>query len=263
MKQKSKMSTSRTVLLAAIILMLAFSGTQATRATLSYQSDYYKAETEMQSIDISLIENGQYVDGKDALLQNLKYTDSKGVEQPADKFNYGVTYNENLWVQNTGSIDEYARVIITRYWKDEVNSEAKDVSLDPKMIKLHLLTGGDWLPGEKDGTGSATFSGSDERIILYYNGILTPGQTSSLFMDKMQVDGKLAVVVRQYEENGKIYTEYNYDGAEFVLEVEAQAVQTHNAADAVTSAWGVDAARTLGLASQNSNVNQNTELKEG
>ena len=36
-----------------------------------------------------------------------------------------------------------------------------------------------------------------------------------------------------------ICTIYDYDGLHFVIEVEADAVQTHNAQSAMTSAWGV------------------------
>ena len=44
------------------------------------------------------------------------------------------------------------------------------------------------------------------------------------------------------EENGvkKKVTTFNYDGVKFNLEAEVDAVQTHNAADAIKSAWGVD-----------------------
>ena len=34
--------------------------------------------------------------------------------------------------------------------------------------------------------------------------------------------------------------EYEYDGFTFNIEAEVQAVQTHNAKDAIKSAWGVD-----------------------
>ena len=37
-----------------------------------------------------------------------------------------------------------------------------------------------------------------------------------------------------------ITTSYAYDGYRFCLEAEVDAVQTHNAEDAVKSAWGVD-----------------------
>ena len=37
-----------------------------------------------------------------------------------------------------------------------------------------------------------------------------------------------------------ITTSFAYDGYRFNIKVEADAVQTHNAAEAVNSAWGVD-----------------------
>ena len=44
------------------------------------------------------------------------------------------------------------------------------------------------------------------------------------------------------EENGHktITTTYVYDGYKFKVEAEVDAVQTHNAQDAIKSAWGVD-----------------------
>ena len=46
---------------------------------------------------------------------------------------------------------------------------------------------------------------------------------------------------------GTTYTyEYEYDGYSFQVSAEVDAVQTHNAADAVKSAWGVDISK-LGL----------------
>ena len=37
-----------------------------------------------------------------------------------------------------------------------------------------------------------------------------------------------------------VTTEFAYDGYRFNIKAEADAVQTHNAADAIRSAWGVD-----------------------
>ena len=37
-----------------------------------------------------------------------------------------------------------------------------------------------------------------------------------------------------------ITTSYDYDGYSFHVEAEVDAVQTHNAKDAIKSAWGVD-----------------------
>ena len=41
--------------------------------------------------------------------------------------------------------------------------------------------------------------------------------------------------------DGKVITlDYDFDGVRFVMEAEVDAVQTHNAQDAIKSAWGVD-----------------------
>ena len=47
--------------------------------------------------------------------------------------------------------------------------------------------------------------------------------------------------VDKTEENGKtVFTyRYDYDGAAFFIEADVQAIQTHNAQDAIRSQWGV------------------------
>ena len=71
------------------------------------------------------------------------------------------------------------------------------------------------------------------------------GATSSDFADKISISSDIAKIVGQTSEtdsNGytTITTTYEYDGAQFVLEATVDAVQTHNAQDAIKSAWGVD-----------------------
>jgi hypothetical protein len=84
-----------------------------------------------------------------------------------------------------------------------------------------------------------------ERNVFYYNSILKKGQTSTDFTDKISISGDIAAIVgqtSQTDDNGltTITTTYEYDGAQFVLEATVDAVQTHNAKDAIKSAWGVD-----------------------
>ena len=223
------------------VLMLLFSGVQTTRAVLSYQSNYYNAETEMKSIGISLLENGNAVSELLKGPLKVKNPNGKDVTEAEKEFRYGVTYAENLAVCNSGSIDEYARVIVKRYWlKDGVTDPAKtgtDASLDPRLIKLHPT--GNWIDG---GT-----SDSGETIVFYYPGILPAGAASSDFIDAFQVDGSLAVKTKtpERDENGRIVITFEYDGRSFVIAAEAQCVQTHNADLAINSAWGADAARIL------------------
>ena len=60
------------------------------------------------------------------------------------------------------------------------------------------------------------------------------------------------------EENGytTITYEYVYDGYKFFLEAEVNAVQTHNAADAIKSAWGVDVNVSLSVKDVSENVSE-------
>ena len=238
MKRMMKNTPVKATILILAVLMRLFSGVQTTRAALSYQSNDYQAKTSMKSINISLVENGNEIgDGGQLLTGPLKVMDAKGdVTEAESEFRYGVTYAEDLAAKNSGEIAEYARVIVTRYWlqdgKTEPDKANTDPSLDPRLIKLHLT--GNWINGG--------MSASGERIILYYPGVLDVGASSS-FIDAFQVDGSLAIkaTTTDVDESGRIKITYEYDGREFVIAAEAQCVQTHNAQQAITSAWGSDA----------------------
>lgn len=64
------------------------------------------------------------------------------------------------------------------------------------------------------------------------------------FADYLSIDPAIRdMMTESVEERGavKTYTyTYDYDGYSFRVGISAEAVQTHNAADAVKSAWGVD-----------------------
>ncbi len=83
-----------------------------------------------------------------------------------------------------------------------------------------------------------------ERTVLYYTGILKTDEVSPPFADNLVIDKEVAKKVTTTETvNGNYKTitmTYDYDGVEFVLEIDVDAVQTHNAVDAIGSAWGVD-----------------------
>ena len=107
------------------------------------------------------------------------------------------------------------------------------------LIDLNLVNlGTDWIEDE----GART----KERTVLYYNKLLyAQGQGTSetpLFADSLVIDDSIAKKVSQETQtNGNyttIVTTYDYDGVSFRVEVEVDAVQEHNAEDAVWSAWG-------------------------
>lgn len=251
MKMRKKASRNRRVtylLLALAVLMLLGSAVGSTRAALTYYSENYTAEITVSQIGVTLLENDKPVSrrdynedtweeetnaGKDtvsgALLQEMI---PEGEELVLNK-----TYKEELAVRNSGNIDEYVRVRIYKYWMDKDGK--KETSLSPDMIHLNLINTDKWIRGK---TNSA------ECTELYYKGILPAEAKTELFADTIRIDGKLAesVELQENKETHVITMVYKYDGVEFHVEVEVDAVQTHNAQDAIKSAWGVDAAE-LGI----------------
>lgn len=227
-------------LLAALLLAGSLFG--STRAALTYYSETYLAHMEVKSIGVTLVENGKDISWRDYTHADDKWDEHTGVlvenmlkDAGDSELVLNKTYKEELAVRNSGTIDEYVRVMTYCYWEDE---NGKRADLDPAWIDLHL-TGNGWIKNEAETT--------PERTVLYYNQILKSGDTAPLFADTLTIkDGLKAHVTKREvkEENGytTITTTYDYNGVRFVLEADVDAVQTHNAEDAIMSAWGVDVA---------------------
>lgn len=248
---------------AVSIGLLAFAGIGGVRAALT-TSQQYTSQISMQYIGVSLLENGKTVasrnynsqtnDGswtgtaKGTLLADLLKTDEKQTEDGPIIFEK--KYPEVLTVQNSGRVNSYVRISIYRYWLDEKGEKSAAArKLDPSLIKLYLgdqdlhdaavTNYGAWI---KD--PSAT---TDERVVLYYNGLLNAGSvTAAPAMDSIAIDNEIATKVSARQEGTTIITTYDYEGKQFCLEVTADAIQEHNAADAMKSAWGIDPAQ-IGL----------------
>ena len=217
--------------------LLLFSTIGGARAALTYFSDTYVSRVQTSHIGVTLLENGRAIAKRDynetsagtgddrtgVLLANLLAKD--------EKFAVGKKYKEELSVKNSGTIDQYVRVSVFRYW---LKDEKKDRTLSPELIGLNLVNvGGDWLLDETSTT--------EERIVLYYSKLLKAGETSSLFADSIKIDNMIATKVTQVPVEGKkntIRTVYDYDGMQFCVEAKVDAVQNHNAEDAIWSAWG-------------------------
>ena len=223
------------LLFGAAALLLVGSVVGSSQAALTYYSEDYQAEIELTEIGVTLLENGLSAGGQDGnggqLLKALANDNNGGPIQP------GKSYTEELSVHNSGSIDEYVRVIVYRYWwEDQGNGGQKRTDLSPELINLHLKEGSGWV---EDTTAS-----TDERMVLYYTNVLPAGASSNALTDTLTIDSS---VLEKVETNvtatndGKVITlDYDFDGVQFVLEAEVDAVQTHNAQDAIKSAWGVD-----------------------
>lgn len=244
MNKKSRTPRGRKttfLLLALAVVMLLGSALGSTRAALTYYSENYTAEITVNQIGVSLLENGKVVSSRDYDQDEWKETNGALLQDmlgEGEKLALGKQYEETLSVKNSGDIDQYVRVRIYKYWTKK-ESTAKETSLSPDLIKLNLVNDGQWINPDPQAVNK-------ECTELYYKGILAAGESSVNFADGISIDGKLAAEVEVKKEGNTITTTYKYDGVEFHVNVEVDAVQTHNAQDAIHSAWGVDA-EALGI----------------
>ena len=224
-KKNSRFQKSTIALLAVAVVLLAGSAIGSTRAALTYYSEVYDAQMNTPEIGVTLVENGADVaaDGEEgSLLTGL--TDVK----PGQK------YTEELAVKNSGDIDQYVRVRIYKSWTDAEGK--KDTTLSPSYIDLNFQEGNGWI---EDVNAQTT-----ERSVWYYTSPVAAGSTTGLLSDTIRIDNAVTTKVEEntYTEDGKTVTEtvYAYDGYTFNVTAEVDAVQNHNAVDAIKSAWGVD-----------------------
>lgn len=242
MKKKKKVSRSTKItaaLMGAAIVLLLSSAVGSTRAALVYQSENYTAEIEVSQIGVSLLENGKIVSNRDYSGSGDVWNGNPegklltGLLPEGEKFVIGKNYDEVLSVQNTGTIDEYVRVRLYKSW--QYADGTKETALSPDLIKVNL-PGNGWIEDAGDST--------EERTVLYYPNILQSGAESPAFADTIRIDNKIMTKVKETRtvENGvtTITQEFSYNGVNFYLKAEVDAVQTHNAQDAIKSAWGVD-----------------------
>lgn len=237
-----KMRISTLALFVAAVLLLIGSAVGSTKAALTYFSENYTAQIQAAQIGVTLLENGKAVSTRDftgastddgftssgsgKLLENLL--------KDGEQLKPGQKYEETLAVQNSGGIDAYVRVRVTKNWMN-ADGKTKNTSLSPDQIDLKLADG--WII---DGNAS-----TKERTVLYYPKALAAGATSSAFADGIRIDTSVLTDFTTQEtvaEDGSATTTtvYAYDGAKFSVTAEVDAVQAHNAADAAKSAWGVD-----------------------
>lgn len=228
------------LLFSASAVLLLMSTVGSTRAALTYYSEDYMLEVSVPSIGVSLMENEKIVSHRN--YENDRWSsDGEGVllsEVPGEgeSFKPGKRYEEELCVLNSGDIDSYVRVILCRSWKD--SQGIKDTALSPELIGLELSDGENgWYLDESAST--------PERLVLYYTSPLASGQRTPAFCSSLTVSSEIGSMVTEHRTkdqagNQIITTTCKYDGYQFSLEAEADAVQTHNAADAIKSAWGID-----------------------
>lgn len=261
-KMKKSFLTKSALLFGASALLLLMSTVGSTRAALTYYSENYEMRIEISSIGVSLLENGDMVTSRDYVENDWRETTGRENEgklltklvdtKNGEKLVLGKEYPEKLTVRNSGAIDSYVRVILYKNWTEGEKEEGQEgenetpkglerEELSPDLIHLNLLLENGWVEDTKAST--------PERTVLYYTRILPSGAESTPFSDTLQIDPSIGTKVTETRtpviENGEtvgttVTTTFAYDGYEFHIKAEVDAVQTHNAVEAIRSAWGVD-----------------------
>lgn len=230
-KNRKKYRAVTAALSVAAVGLLALGSVTGARAALTSISEDYISEFGTQHIGVSLVEqtgdhDAQTIADDGELLVNLV-----GKDEP---FVIGKKYDEKLMAQNTGAIDEYVRMTVRKYWTDD---SGKRVNLSPGLIKLSFNES-DWIKVDENP--------DDEIIVLYYKKPLAAGEGSGAgemtkeALETLRVDNEILKWVEQSTEGNVITTTYAYSGISVGLDADVDAVQTHNAHDAILSAWGDD-----------------------
>lgn len=225
-------------IVAAAMAAAVIIGVGRARAELTEWSDVYNARMAQDDIGITLIENDVPVASR-----NYNTADQDGSwsgtasgellggmpKEGEGRVVLNQPYQEELKLANSGTINEYVRVTITRYWLDDEGN--RTTSLKPDLIELNFVNvGSSWIED--------TAAETDERSVFYYSSLLRSGAETDLITDTVTINNEVAKYVTQTRTGNKIVTTYDYDGYQFCLEATADAVQEHNAQDAATSAWG-------------------------
>ena len=276
-----KLSKRTLALLVAAGLLLSVGTVTGARALPNIISEHYRAHFYLNHLQVHLIENGKDVcggkntlDGSNkitgALATELNYKDDSnlGSVEP------GKVYKEEISARNGKDISQFVRITVRKYWvetdgKGNVLTTTdssgntvpkKTTKLSPKQI--HLMYGG------KDGFNTGKwFENPNEKTTessTYYYKDLLPGSKNGnsdteLLFDQIKIDKSVAEREDEPEVtkdgNRTIYTYvYKYDGCAFYIEADVQAVQAHNAQDAIESQWCPDIAATYDVNSDSGSL---------
>ena len=225
---KSPKATAAAFALAMVLLL--FSSVGGARAALTYYSENYTSRVQMENIGVTLVENGEAISNRDYKSASDGTWDENtgtllgGMLAEGEEVKLGKRYREELNVRNSGTIDQYVRVNVYKYWLDKDGEKQRGLS--PGLIGLNFVNiGSDWLVDEDAST--------TERTVLYYSRLLKAGEESPLFADSLAIDSIIGSKVTQTTtKEGKyttIKTTFDYDGVKFCVEARVDAVQDHNA----------------------------------
>jgi hypothetical protein len=219
------------VVLALGLIIIASGSAGAARAAIVLQSASERVNFSTATISVEIQE--QTEDGFETVEKELAFPEVA----KDDKFKIGKEYEEIVRVVNNSNEEtgysEYVRVVVRKNWF----KDGKSTNLDPELITLKVADG--WYLNPDESTS--------EQEVYYMTTPLACGNAAE-FLKSIKIEDKLVTYVetKPYVEDGTeiagtIVNEYLYNGQSFQIEIQADAVQTHNGADAIYAAWGIRA----------------------
>lgn len=276
---RKRLSIRTLALLVAAGLLLTAGTVTGVRALPNITSDLYRAHFYLNHLQVHLLENGEDVcGGKNTLDGATKITGSLATElgykgdSSLGSVEPGKVYKEEVQAQNGKDISQFVRLTVRKYWvetdengKVATTTDAAGNTVPKKTTKLspsqiHLMYGG------KDGfNNGAWFENPKEKTTesstYYYKTLLAGGEASEMLFDQIKIDKSVAEreadpIVTKDEKTGRTYYTYvyKYDGCAFYIEADVQAIQAHNAQEAIESQWCQDIAATYDLNSDSGSL---------
>ena len=245
------------ILFAAAAVLIILSSVNGARAAVSIFSDDYSSEIVLYDIGVTLTENGSDISWRN---YNRRDNDENTGEWETStgelltglsgtQVQLGTTYPEVIAARNSGTIDQYVRITVMKYWEEQDTDGSWEKvnytsGLTPDLIDIAFVTDeagydGNWV----EDTDAATA----ERRVFYYTPLLTadpdaesaaeadPDSITEPLTSTIAIKEGLADVV-SYNDGNTIA--YRYEGKKFVVEATVDAVQDHHADEAKMSAWG-------------------------
>ena len=230
--QKSRRASPTTIILFVLaVALLLFSTIGVALAALKIESKIFKTYIHTETLDIEL--------STDDVVSEFLGSDTKWAP--------GKAYKGSVSCSNEGTIPEYVRVTIFKYWIDPTTGEKvtgqftnADGETLPALSPDKILLGIDTSKWTVDSSES-----SPECTVLYLKKVLPVGGSQEIF-NSITIDSSIRQLVKQTvtinEDDSKTVTnEFIYHGMDFGIDVLVDSVQNHNAEDAMLSAWGKSA----------------------
>ena len=227
-----KMKINRPLMVfAAGLLIVAGSSVGATRAALTYSAEGEEVNYSTSTMAVKLLQNGDYM--------------SERFQLP-EEFKIGQKFDEDLTVKNTseGNYDEYIRVTVKKSWMKKPgilpeeptvkvirrgdSTLLKDTELNPNNIELGIEPG--WIIDDV----------TEEQVVYYYTKPVPKDEAVKL-INSIKINNAVWDDITVWQDDNYLWNDYHYDDKYVSIEVQADAVQTHNAEEAMLGAWGVKA----------------------